>query len=118
MTDESFGTRLRAYRRAQGISQRELAKRTDLDFSYISKLENERIPPPAADTIVSICNILGIAADELLALTGKLPTNIQQGIGTSKGAQAFLREAQQMGLTDDDWGRMSKRLRSLREKRK
>ena len=38
-----------------------------LDFSYISKLENGRIPPPAADTVVSLCRILKIEPQELLA---------------------------------------------------
>ncbi len=53
--------------------ERELAVRTGLDFSYISKVENSRLPPPAADTIVSICNVLGVSPEELLALTGKTP---------------------------------------------
>ncbi len=112
--ENSFGTTLREYRRAVGISQRELAERTGLDFSYISKIENGRVPPPAADTIVLIAKVLGIPAEELLALTGKIPSAVQQTISTNSTAQAFLREAQEMGLTDDEWKQMVKSLKKLR----
>jgi len=40
--------------RKAAISQRDLAA-AGLDFSYISKLENDRIPSSAADTVVAIC---------------------------------------------------------------
>lgn len=112
-----FGTILRERRRAVGISQRELADRTRLDFSYISKMENGHIPPPAADTIVLIAKALNIAPEELLALTGKIPTSIQQSISTNQTAQTFLREVQEMGLTDDEWKKMVKSLKDLRTKK-
>lgn len=110
-----FGVALRDYRRNAGISQRELAARIGLDFSYISKIENGRIPAPAADTIVTICQALQIPPEELLALTGKIPTEVQQSISTSKAAQQFLREVQRMDLTDDEWGRVRYSLRNLRK---
>ena len=113
--DNSFGSALRAYRRTAGISQRELAERVGLDFSYISKVENGRVPPPAADTVLAICSILSLKAEQLLALTGKIPSKIQKTISTSKTAQEFLREAQQMRLSDEEWKMMVRSLRSLRD---
>ncbi len=112
--DQAFGPALRDRRRAAGLSQRDLAARTDLDFSYISKIENGRLPPPAADTIVAICRVLAIMPEDLLALTGKIPSAVHQTVSTSKMAQAFLREAQQMALTDQEWARMMQALRRLR----
>ncbi len=112
--DNLFGVTLREKRRLAGLSQRELAERTQLDFSYISKIENGRLPPPAADTIVLICQVLGIPPAELLALTGKLPTHVQQTVSTNQIAQEFLQEVQEMGLTDAEWKRMVKSLRNLR----
>lgn len=114
---ESFGQALRKYRRSSEISQRELADRIGIDFSYLSKLENDRIPPPAADTIVAICNELGIDPEELLALTGKIPSDVQKTVSTSVGAQVFMREVQQMGLTDNEWQALTKELRHLRAER-
>ena len=113
----SFGTALREYRRAAGLSQRDLAERTGLDFSYISKLENGRLPPPAADTVVAICGVLGVPSEELLALTGKIPSEVQQTVSTNQAAQRFLLEAHRMGLTDDEWRRMAASLRRLRGER-
>jgi len=115
--NNAFGNALREKRRAAGLSQRELAEQVKVDFSYISKVENGRLPPPAADTIVLICESLGIPAEELLALTGKLPSNIQQTVSNSQPAQEFLREAQEMGLTNDEWKKMVKSLRNLKGRR-
>lgn len=110
----SFGIALRECRRAAGLSQRELADQAGLDFSYISKIENGRMPPPAADTVVGICRVLGVRAEELLALTGKIPSEVQQAVSSSSAAQKFLLEAQQMGLTDEEWRRLETSLGQLR----
>jgi transcriptional regulator with XRE-family HTH domain len=107
----SFGALLRQYRHTAGLTQRALAEKAQLDFSYISKLENNRIPPPAADTIVLLCSILGVPADDLLAFAGKLPSEIEDTIGASAPAQAFLREAQ--ALTDKQWRQLSIRLTQI-----
>lgn len=111
---QSFGTALRERRRAAGLSQRELAARAGLDFSYISKVENDRLPPPAADTVVKLCHVLETAPEELLALTGKIPSQVQRTVSRSVAAQDFLREAQEMKLSDEEWKRMANTLRRLR----
>jgi len=110
--DSTFGAMLRALRHQAGLSQRELAQRAGLDFSYISKVENGRLPPPAADTIVLLCSILGVSADDLLAATHKLPTEVEEHVSASAAAQAFLREAQ--SLTEDQWQQLTQTLRQLK----
>ncbi len=110
----SFGDLLREERRKAGITQRELAAKAGLDFSYISKLENGRIPPPAADTVIAICEILKIQAEKLLAASGKLPAGVQSGLGTSPGAQSFLQNANKMNLTEAEWKELNSSLRRLR----
>jgi transcriptional regulator with XRE-family HTH domain len=112
-----FGEALRNLRRTAGLSQRELADKAGLDFSYISKLENNRIPPPAADTIVNLCEIMKVAPEHLLSITGKIPSDVQQTISASTAAQEFLREAQRSGVTDEEWKHLSQELRSLRGER-
>lgn len=99
----SFGSTLRQLRQKAGMSQRELASRVSLDFSYISKVENDRLPPPAADTIIAIARALGVEPDNLLTLVGKLPTGIQKLVGTNRAAFAFLLEAQRLDLPEDTW---------------
>jgi transcriptional regulator with XRE-family HTH domain len=109
-----FGQRLQAFRRSKGISQRQLASRIGVDFSYISKLENDRLPPPAADTIERICKELGVATDDLMSLTDKLPSELRQVLVDSQGARDFMREAQQMRLSDNEWQKLVSRLKKLR----
>ena len=48
MMAKTFGQSLRELRSSKIVSQRELAEKVGVDFSYISKVENDRLPPPAA----------------------------------------------------------------------
>jgi transcriptional regulator with XRE-family HTH domain len=109
--ENQFGDALREKRRLAGVSQRELADRVNVDFSYISKVETGRLPPPSADKIVEICLVLEIEPAELLALIGKLPTNVQRAVGTNEVAQVFAR-----GTTDGSVGSRMERIGSFVKK--
>ena len=111
----AFGEALRTLRREAGISQRELAGRVGVDFSYISKLENDHLPAPAADTVIKLCIALNVAPERLLSLSGKLPSDVHESMSGSTAAQQFLRDAQQLHLTEDEWSRLRGELRRLRE---
>lgn len=111
---QTFGELLRNIRRSKGISQRELASKVSVDFSYISKLENDRIPPPAADTIVKICEVLDVQPEVLLSITGKLPSEIKELISSNPKALEFLRRIHSMNLVDKDWDKLNEKLKSLR----
>jgi transcriptional regulator with XRE-family HTH domain len=113
----SFGAALREKRRAAGLTQRDLADRAGIDFSYISKLENDRLPPPAADTVVKFATILSCSSEELLALTGKLPSGVQTKLSNSRAAQEFLRLAQEEELSEVEWQRLAESVRRLRRGR-
>jgi HTH-type transcriptional regulator, competence development regulator len=112
----TFGEMLRDLRRAAGFSQRELAREAGLDFSYISKVENNRIPPPAADTVVELCRVLKALPEPLLALSGKIPEKIQQNVSTSVAAQQFLQQAEILKLSDGEWKKLTSSIRRLRGK--
>ena len=111
---QSFGEVLRKVRQAKGMNQRQLAARVGVDDSYISKLENGRLPPPAAATILRICEAVGAPPDELLALTGKVPPEFIGGISTSTAALEFVRNAQSMALSEEEWKELTHRLKRLR----
>lgn len=74
MSTVAFGEILRKRRRESGLNQRDLAKRVGVDFSYISKLENGRLPAPAVKTIVRLSEVMGASVDEFLHAANKLPT--------------------------------------------
>jgi transcriptional regulator with XRE-family HTH domain len=111
----TFGHRLRRLRRAAGLTQRQLAKEVGVDFSYISKLENGRLPPPAAETVMRICDVLGVRPGHLFTASGKIPPEIEKAISSSAEAINFLAMAQAMRLTESEWGALGNHLGQLRQ---
>ena len=110
---ESFGAKLRQCRRASGLSQRKLAHRVGVDFSYISKLENNRLPPPSSETITRLANTIDVDAAELLAAARKLPDTDE--LASQPEAQRFVKLATNMQLSGDEWERMLGKLHELRD---
>lgn len=71
---QSFGQLLRQARKDKGYSQRELAKLVNLDFTYLSKLENDRADyPPKEDVIRVLASQLDLDEEELIFLAGRIP---------------------------------------------
>ncbi|MDP0929718.1 helix-turn-helix transcriptional regulator [Paracoccus onubensis] len=62
---EIFARNLRAARRANGLSQEELAHRADLDRTYISSLERH-IYGATIDVVDRLAQVLGMEASDLL----------------------------------------------------
>jgi len=112
--NQSFGQALRDLRRAKGVTQRGLAEKVGVDFSYISKIENDRLPPPAADTIVKMCEAIETQPDTLLALTGKIPSEVKEALGSSPAAMQFIRNAHSLHLTEQEWAELTRQLKHLR----
>jgi len=70
---QSFGQLIRDARKDKGYSQRELAKLIGLDFTYLSKLENDRADyPPKESAIRSLAEHLNLNAEELIFLAGRI----------------------------------------------
>lgn len=112
---DTFGRTLRDLRRASGLSQRRLAERVGVDFSYISKLENDRLPPPASETISKIAEALGIAHTDLHAAARKLPETFSKDAVGQPAAQRFLELAASMRLSGQEWEALFGRLQQLRD---
>lgn len=71
---QGFGQLIRQARKDKGYSQRELAKLVALDFTYLSKLENERADyPPKEGAIRLLAQHLELNAEELIFLAGRIP---------------------------------------------
>jgi transcriptional regulator with XRE-family HTH domain len=76
--DVTFGQRLRQLRRDKGLSQRDLADRVKIDFTYLSKLENDRMQPPSPETIAALAVELDADVDELTVLAGKIAPDLAE----------------------------------------
>ncbi len=77
--DQNFGSLIRQARKDKGYSQRELADKLGLDFTYLSKLENNRADyPPKEEVIRALATHLDLDAEELIFLAGRIPQNDEE----------------------------------------
>ncbi|MBU0625549.1 helix-turn-helix domain-containing protein [Patescibacteria group bacterium] len=58
--------KVRKYRKEKGLSQDRLAKKADVAFHTIVKLESGDTSNPMADTLKSIADALEVSVDDLL----------------------------------------------------
>jgi transcriptional regulator with XRE-family HTH domain len=97
-----FGQRLRQMRKEKELTLRELAQAAGIDFTYLSKIENGRIPyTPAADTIRQLASALGVDSIELLTLADKLPKELEP-LRTNMEARRFFDRAAKVA-SPGDW---------------
>ncbi len=78
-----FSQRVRALRQERGLSQRALAAKLSVNFTYLSKIENERLDfgdYPSEELICRIALALEVDGDELLLLAKKIPEQIRQRV--------------------------------------
>jgi transcriptional regulator with XRE-family HTH domain len=100
-SEMSFGERLRGLRIERRLNQKELAAAAGIDVTYLSKLENSRLEPPAEETIRRLAGALEVEPTELLLLAHKVPSDLKPIITASPMVPRFLRAAR--NLTDEDW---------------
>ncbi len=125
--NRTFGQHIRALRKAKNLTQRELAERVasrlreedrrGFAVTYLSKIENGKLPPPSAMAIMQLAKELDTDSDELLALAGKAPMDLGQTLKESKAARLFYRSTQKLNLSDDDWKAMTVILERMMQRR-
>lgn len=112
---EKFGARIRREREAKEIGLREMAKKIGVSPTYLSKVERDEFPPPAEDKVRKIAAIIGRDADELLALAGRVASDLTDIIRERPREMAdFLRAAR--GLTAEDMTRLARQAQKAKEK--
>lgn len=73
MNKKTFGKLIRKARREREYSQRELAKLVGVNFTYLSKLENDHADyPPSKEVIQSLAKHLNLDETELAQLAGRI----------------------------------------------
>jgi transcriptional regulator with XRE-family HTH domain len=88
-----FGETLKRLRKERQITQRDLAERVRVDFTYISKMENGKLQNyPSEEIIRKIANELNADADELILLAKKVPKDMRKTIMNNDLAIEFLRK--------------------------
>lgn len=78
-----FGERIRELRKAKNLGQRGLGDLVGVSFTYISKIENEKLDfgdYPSEELIGKLASALNTEADELLLLAKKVPEQIKKRV--------------------------------------
>ena len=110
-----FGALVRREREAKEIGLREMAKKIGMSPTYLSKIERGDFDPPAEDKVRKIAEIIGHDADELLALAGRVASDLTEIIRRRPRELAdFLRSAQ--GLSAEDIARFARQAQKAKEK--
>ncbi|MDF0553410.1 helix-turn-helix transcriptional regulator [Kamptonema sp. UHCC 0994] len=70
---QNFGKLIRQARQGKGYSQRDLAKLVEVDYTYLSKLENDRADyPPREEVIQSLAHHLDLDVKDLRDRAGRI----------------------------------------------
>lgn len=97
----TFGQEVKRLRKAKRITQLELAERIGVDFTYVSKIENDRTMRTLTEsTIRKLADVLEADPEDLILLVNKIPQNLQETIVQEPLAVDFLRTVPKLNVND------------------
>lgn len=79
----TFGNQIRKLRQAKNLTLRDVAKKVKVTFTYLSKIENQKLSFgefPSDELIVRLARALDADSDELLILAEKIPDAIRKRV--------------------------------------
>jgi transcriptional regulator with XRE-family HTH domain len=88
----TLGQLLKSGRIAAGLTQREVAQRIKCSFTYISKIENDRLEFPPSDTHLMLCAAFyRLDPDDVLHAAGKPPPDLVELLRRDREIVRLLR---------------------------
>jgi transcriptional regulator with XRE-family HTH domain len=120
MKEKSFGQIIRDLRikNKDYSSLRDFARKVGLSPAYLSRIENEKEPPPSEKVIERLAEALGADKYELFSHAGKVPIEFYETFKKNpKGMASFLRTVRDIGLhTDTEWKDLERSLLRFKPK--
>lgn len=107
--DMEIGLKLKKLRVQLDLSQREVAKRIDIDHSYIAKIEKGKMP--SLEKLKRLCSLYGISVQSLFGEEVALPDVLKE-LGVEWAAHA--EKMKEKGLTPDEIEKMVDFVRTLK----
>jgi transcriptional regulator with XRE-family HTH domain len=106
----TYGSATRAKREELEIGLRAFAKKLGVSPTYVSKVERDELSPPAEGRVKQTATLLHLDPDELLALAGKVSSDLADIIRERPTTMAsFLRTAR--NVPEDKLRALERRLR-------
>ena len=77
---KSFGKFLRRLRKQSRKTQRDLAREVGVNFTYLSKVENDApgFSTVSEETLTRLAGALDVDPDEMITRAGKVPSDVQR----------------------------------------
>ena len=120
MKTKTFGQVVRELRikNRDYSSLREFAKKVGLSPAYLSRIENEKEPPPSEAVVERLAEALGTDKYELFSYAGRVPTEFLETFKRNpKGVASFMRRVQEVGLeSDSDWKEIEGTISKMKRK--
>ena len=114
-SSKKFGAFIRRRREEREIGLREMAKLIGVSPTYLSKVERDEFAPPTEEKVRAIAAIIDCNPDELLALAGRVPSDLADIIKRHPvEISALLRTAN--GLTAKDIARLARAASKAKDK--
>jgi len=87
-----LGDKIRELRKKKGLTLRSLAQQVQLDFTYLSKIENGKLQySPSVETIRSLAKALDADELELLRFAEKVPPELERLAANANAREFFHR---------------------------
>lgn len=96
-----FGKRIRKLRLEMHLSQRALADTVGVNFTYLSKIENNKVDPPSDEVISKLAVALNADKEELLTLAAKVSrSEVREAVAGDNRIGVLFRRLQGGRLSD------------------
>jgi transcriptional regulator with XRE-family HTH domain len=83
----TFGNKIRELRKEKHLTLKQLSKKSGIEITYLSKIENNKTGSPEINTIEKLATALNVGQDtkeELYRLAKQIPSDIKNNITKSK----------------------------------
>ena len=100
---KSFGGTIRELREAQGLGLRAAAERLEISPAYLSRIERGKERPPKPELVKRLATLLGGDPDVLFRLAESTDPDLAAYMHRVPRAPEFLRTAQRLNLTSEDF---------------
>jgi len=95
-------------RKEQNYTLEELANKLDVDRSYLSKLENDRVPPPSKKLLEKMSQILGLDFELLSLLAGRITDSMVKELDLKK--VELFRAMKDKSFSEEDYKKILKQI--------
>lgn len=119
--NKAFGDRVRELREAKlrtdpRFTLRQFAKMIEVSPTFLSKMERGEFDPPKREKIKKMAQLLGVDADELLALAGRVDPELEEIIRENPSVLPDLLRTVR-GMSDEQLRRLAHQVEQSRKRK-